>query len=442
MNNQPAKDLLMIAYAFPPINASGTNRPFYFAKHLGELGYNPVVLTRLGAGPYGWDEQPLAELTDRCEIVSVPPGDGDDWTSWVRRRLGWMDLPLAMVGLGRHAVSDAIAWRYIHLWRDLHDWVHWIWPATLAGLRQMRRRPIAAIWATAEPWSSLKAGYVLSRMTGKPLIVDIRDPWTYGPFWDQYGGRYGMWHRRWEDRILRHARRIVYTSPMTTEVMAGRCGKWTARRMVTITNGYSGDGVDPRRDVPADKCLFCHVGILSRLIRNPQVLLEGLKLACRDPQLACDVRLQFIGLMDGYEREVTRLGLDDQVVQTPRVSQKDSRRYMRGADVLVLLQTITGPGSDVIAGKAYEYLAAGRPILSVVSDEGGDAWLARTTRAGVITGVTDPQRVAEGIRHYWRCWKAGELAGADPSRLAQFSRRNLTGQLAKVLDDVVGAEAR
>jgi hypothetical protein len=46
----------------------------------------------------------------------------------------------------------------------------------------------------------------------------------------------------------------------------------------------------------------------------------------------------------------------------------DARR-----DVNVLLQTVTA-GTDVIAGKAFDYLASDKPLLAVVDPCGGDAW--------------------------------------------------------------------
>lgn len=111
---------------------------------------------------------------------------------------------------------------------------------------------------------------------------------------------------------------------------------------------------------------------------------------------------------------------------------------MRTADVLVLLQTISGEGNDVIGGKAYEYLAARRPILGIVPPDGGDAWLLSSTGAGRVTGISDVQRVAEGFLHYWRLWRDGRLENVIPRQdLSQFSRRKVTAELAAIFDDVL-----
>ena len=40
------KNIAMVAYTFPPLNYSGTERPFQFAKHLPEFGYLPFILSQ------------------------------------------------------------------------------------------------------------------------------------------------------------------------------------------------------------------------------------------------------------------------------------------------------------------------------------------------------------------------------------------------------------
>jgi hypothetical protein len=243
---------------------------------------------------------------------------------------------------------------------------------------------------------------------------------------------------RWERRIIGHAARTVYTSPLTTAIMGKRIGKRAEHRMVTITNGFSEMKGTPRRDVPTDKCLFCYVGNLMAGHRRPDLLFRGLQWASKDDRIAREIRVQFVGGMAGFEENITRYGLTDLVSCSGSVPQAESKRYMQGADVLVLIQGITGPGKDVISGKAYEYLSARKPILAVVPEEGGDAWLVRKTQSGIVTGIDSAERVADAIRRYWNLWRNGQLgkAVADVD-IDEFSRRNLTRKLADLFDEVI-----
>jgi hypothetical protein len=63
----------------------------------------------------------------------------------------------------------------------------------------------------------------------------------------------------------------------------------------------------------------------------------------------------------------------------PRVTRTDSLREMKTASALLLVQV----GTTVsVPAKAYEYLAAGRPVLAL-SEEGETAALVRASGVGV-----------------------------------------------------------
>lgn len=432
--------LLMVAYAFAPVNVSGSIRPLYFARHLPWFGYEPIVVTTADPGDVPRDESMDAVLQGRCKVIRVAP--------WRRRKVhspGGRARRNA-VDEGRcqdgpsgdpKALPDATCGLISGLRAEVQRYRPWIAPAVAAGLKQCASPGVDAVWATGDPWVSLVAGYWISRLSGLPLVSDIRDPWTYGPRARRRGAREARWHRQWERRVLGRSSAIVYTSPLTTAVMTRRVAPSVARRMTTITNGFADDQVPVRRLVGEDRFLMRFVGTLKGH-RSPAILFEGLARACREPDFARDVCLEFIGLPGDVEAEAARHGVQEHVQCRGFVPQEESRQLMRGADVLVLLQTIMGEGADVIGGKAYEYLAARRPILAVVSAEGGDGWLIGRTRSGTVTGLGDPARVAEAMLGYWRAWRDARLqVGYTLQDVAGFSRRHLTGALARCLDRII-----
>jgi len=397
-------NVLMIAYAFPPDNGPGVARPLHFAKHLGEFGYHPLVLTQQGFSDYPVDATVMPELAGRCDILRVTP-------SWLGK-------------LGGRAGRE----------------MEWMAKTTAAGLRAAAGTGYDLIWVTAPPWTAFYPAYFLSRVTGRPLVVDMRDPWTYGYMWyarSRLRRRLDPWVER---TVLTRAARAVFTSPLTTSIMQARLGPRVGRRMVTITNGFAEGAIEPVRDAPAEKCLFRFVGSLSHRNKRPDVLFRGLRMACRDPGFAADARVQFIGAMDGFENALDGYGLSGNVEYLGYVSAERSREYMAGADVLILLQVVAGASSDVISGKHFEYLASRRPTLGIVPEGSGDAWLLGQMASGIITGVEDNRRIAEGFLHYWRLWKDGKLAGpATDADIRRFSRRALTSRLAGVFDEVLAA---
>ena len=141
--------------------------------------------------------------------------------------------------------------------------------------------------------------------------------------------------------------------------------------------------------------------------------------------------------MAGHEAKVAAFGVREQVRDVGQVSHAESLQYMRGADVNLLLQTIT-EGTDVIAGKTFEYLAARKPVVGVVAPDGGDAWLLRETGGGCVVSFDDPGAVADEMHRLWKLWKDGALADAEAKVVVErYTRRNLTRELASVFDEVL-----
>jgi len=312
------------------------------------------------------------------------------------------------------------------------DW-HFDWapPALLRALSDPGVRQVDLVWVSAPDVRNLFVGDALSRLLQKPLLVDLRDPWTYGSLWTPRGDWVARVERARATRILSRAARVVVTSPLTQAQMERR---FPRARFVTITNGFTvGEPIPPLREVAPGKCLFRYIGVLNER-RRPDPLLEGWAIACKTPGLRDKVHLEFVGGMAGHERSIARFGLEDVVSSRGPVSFNDSLRLMRGSDVNVVLQTIS-EGQDVIAGKTFEYLAAGKPVLGVVSEQGGDAWLLDRVGGAHLARYDDPERIAGAIQACVRDFERG-APGPKPERLVAFERRNLAGRLAELLDEV------
>src|SRR5262245_24596561 len=66
------KRVLMVAYLFPPIANSGTQRPLKFAKYLSNYGWQPTVLTAARLESHATDAALLDEIPANVCVVRVP----------------------------------------------------------------------------------------------------------------------------------------------------------------------------------------------------------------------------------------------------------------------------------------------------------------------------------------------------------------------------------
>ena len=423
------RPVLMVAEKFPPHATPGATRPFFFARYLCDFGYRPVVLTSPLLRGDRSDPNLLRQLPADVEVVRA-------FRSAAAARLAFPSLRLGDSATSG-AVPDRIASRlatvgetavWLALWHL--DWL----PAALArGVTVGRRRAVQMVWVTAPHMKNLVLGYALSRTLNRPLIVDLRDPWTYGSLWQPISGLTEKVERRWAQRILGAASLIVFTSPLTQREMEARFpglrGKCT-----TITNGYSAEetAIEPLRATGTGKFLLRHIGTLNDR-RTPDVLLRALQLAIdRNPALRSTLHLEFVGDLGGSEARLFDSSVASCISARGHVSRAESLALMRGADVNVLLQTVSA-GADVIAGKTFDYLASDRPILAVVDPCGGDAWLLKQFEGPAISPCADAHRAADAILALHARWTMGTLPSVK-GNLAAYERRHLSQRLAEELD--------
>lgn len=105
----------------------------------------------------------------------------------------------------------------------------------------------------------------------------------------------------------------------------------------------------------------------------------------------------------------------------------------------MLLTTFAHTGAELLStGKIYEYLAARRPILAIVPEDGAAAELIRKQKAGVNVSPLDKERIKQEILELFKQFKADKL-GSDqgPIDLSQFERKYLTCKLADFFDRVL-----
>jgi hypothetical protein len=114
----------------------------------------------------------------------------------------------------------------------------------------------------------------------------------------------------------------------------------------------------------------------------------------------------------------------DQVVTCQRQSQ-----------VLLLIINNTPNAKMILTGKFFEYLAAKRPVLCLGPEDGDAARILNETKAGLLAGFGDVEKMKQHILQLYEGYKNGTLT-IQSQEIEKFSRRELTRQLSKTLDDI------
>ena len=426
------KEFLFVAQNLPPANVSGTVRPFYFAKYLAENGWKPHVLACRPNKNLPADHTLLKELEGTCEIHYLSQFDDHRFTVGLRKLHERLRSKNTAVHRGAAFVVRGIS----RIWKNI---THYLTVAhfTLKARQIARHHKIKLVWATGDPWTSFEIGRHIKCFLSIPFVMDQRDPWTYGAMWAPTSELSANRERKKERRALQAADAVVYTSPLTCGIMKSRNPADIAAKMTVICNGYEPDPneIPPAADESQKQQLTLrYIGSLKGH-RTPFPPLQALKSLVESGRVGNDIHLEFVGNSQDWEtltEEYTQKGLATFIGPVPYA---ESLGMMRTANCLVLLQTLE-EGRDVISGKAYEYVASKRPILAVVPEDGGDAWLLRECGAGIIADFRDETAIENAIEEIYKLWQHDRLTTMSLQRLpVQFERRQLTKQLAHLLDD-------
>lgn len=429
--------VLMLCYHYTPGINGGVERSVRFARYLPEFGWTPVVMTTnrfgVGGGTVSEEVIRMGELRvsrlrasrgrfPRKGKVSGPPTDFESTSnSTVGAVREWIDRWLM--------VPD--------------DKIRWGARAFFPAWRMLRRGEADVIYTSSPPASSHLIGMKLKRLTGKPWIMDLRDPWTIEPL-HQYLRKGGV-RLKVERSLERLSFKFSDTVVINTVEAAGRYRELfpkQAGKIIVIPNGFDAEDMmssdtEERalRDIDDGVFVISHVGSFFRytdMVSFPVALLCALKTLVDDEIITAEsCRVLFVGnVHTDVRRRVEEFGLHDLIELTGAVPHAAAVRIMQRSDLLILFDP--APKAEYyIHGKLYEYLSAGGWILAMVPP-GASRNLLERSGHGLIVSPDDTEGIRRAIATVLE--KRDRPSTRPDFDLSRYERKRLTSRLAECLD--------
>ena len=180
-----------------------------------------------------------------------------------------------------------------------------------------------------------------------------------------------------------------------------------------------------------------HSGLLYPSERDPTQLFAALAELQADGKIdAQSVQLLFraAGNDADYNQRIRNLGLEKLVHILPSVPYKQALAEIAHADGLLLLQASNC--NDQIPAKLYEYLYCGRPILALTDANGDTGKLLSQLGIANIADLADKLQIKKAVVDFMAAVRSGSVARVPLDTVMKYSRRDLTGELARQLDAV------
>ena len=446
--------VLFVAFEFPPLGGAGVQRSIQFTKYLPGYDVVPIVVTtdlssfrRVMDNPI---DQTLQNDLDPNLIVERIPC-AIPWVQAPGRLASWARLFFSVV--------DPLA-RY---WR----------PKLYARIPYLiSKYEPAAIYVSIPPFSMAKLWTSIGKFYGLPVVLDFRDAWSQfciGPYMSWLHYRLAL---REEGACLRAASRVVCTSEQTRSELLRLHLNVPAHKITSITNGYDAEITDltPQRSDNSSGSSFV-IGYVGGfyytpetresmlwpwwrkrahrklqyaprqedwLYRSPYFFFRAVRLMLdAKPELRGRLRIQFVGDKPSWvDAQVDEYGLRDVVEFRGRLPRHEALAFQQRCDSLLITSSKVIGGRDYsIAGKTFEYFAAGRPILGFVT-EGAQRDILEESGVAVIC---DPDKAEDAAQKIQDLIDGRIQFRPNVRFLRSLHRRELCGALAEVIKDASSA---
>lgn len=427
------KKILIITYYWPPAGGPGVQRWLKFAKYLPEFGWKPIIYT---------PENPSYPLLDETLMKDVPEN-----IEIVRTKI-WEPYQLAeklnksnkKFKAGQFDVGNNQSWKSrLSIWVRGNFFipdarVFWVKPSIHFLEKYLKENKIDTIVTSGPPHSMHLIGLGLKdKLPGLKWIADFRDPWTEISYYRhlKLTKRSDKKHRQLESAVFNNADITLATSYTDAENF-----RKAGARAICITNGFDESDAGRKGSKLSDQSsvfTLSYIGVLEQL-RNPENLWKALdELVQENDAFAKYFSLKFVGRIDDkILNSIQNTSLKNHILNLGYLSHGKAVEEMQNSEMLLITNFPNESSKGIIPGKIFEYLASGKQILSFGPDKADVAKILEETQAGKHFGYSDTETVKRFILEKFDLWKSGNLS-ENTQHIKQFSRKNLTQQLSKIL---------
>ncbi|MFT7187968.1 MAG: glycosyltransferase involved in cell wall biosynthesis [Sediminicola sp.] len=422
------KKVLIITYYWPPAGGPGVQRWLKFVKYLRDFDVEPVVYA---------PENPEYPIKDSSFEMEIPEG--------VKIYKHKIFEPYQLASIfskkkTKRISSGIIKTRDQSFLEKILLWIRgnlfipdarkfWVKPSVKYLQQIIEKEKIQTIITTGPPHSVHLIGLKLKAKINLHWIADFRDPWSSIGYHKKLklSKIAQKKHLQLESEVLNKADSIIVTSKTTKREFSNI----TNKPVNVITNGF--DYAKDSAHKLDDTFTIAHIGSLLSG-RNPKVLWQALKqLTEENLDFKKVLVLELIGVVSKDVLEsIQGHGLEDYIRLEGYVSHEKAIERQQSSQVLVLVEIDSEETKGIIPGKFFEYMNAERPILGVGPKGWEVAQMILETNTGSAFTYTDCVGIKAQLLKWFHEYQKGELH-VKSGHTDQYSRRELTGKLAKLI---------
>lgn len=353
-----SKQVLMIAPYFLPRRRVGSLRPFKFAIHLKEFGWEPHILTIASPGYLTDIEQRLLGKVTVHQLH--PPFDltGNSGSQLKQKK-------------DEQSQRSNTFSQWIDRQFPVDTWLPFFW----IKLREIKgianKVGPDMIWSTGDPWSAHWVAHKICDMfPAAKWVADFRDPWTLTDTDLKDRSRFAsLLDRRIERKLVKKASVLSFTSKSTQKLYTEHFSDLNIET-VTIYNSFDENLVNNEPDgavslnLDPDVLNLIFFGKFRSLSSAKPIIDILSQLKKLKPEAIDKIHIHSFGNISKEDHTYAKeLEVRSNLKIHDPVPPEQGINVLQQSDLLLLS---TNPDrKDIIPAKLWDYLMAGRPVLSI-----------------------------------------------------------------------------
>ena len=425
------KRVLFITYFWPPSGKASLHWPLKMIKYLPESGWEPSVLTVNEDTFYQKDESLLEDIVPDLKVIKT--GTIEPFNIY-RQFLGKKkNEPL--IASESMSQSKKSFNHMISLWIRMNLFVPdarvgWYFPGVKEGKDFLSKNKIDAIISNGPPHTAHLLGRRLSSLFNIPHIPVFIDPWADIVYYQDYKRTKPTqaFDKYLEENVIKKAGEIVFvTETMKNDYVK----KYPAikDKAHVLYWGYNEDDFseieNEVNDSKSDEEIIAHAGNMYDY-NNPVSFFEYIK---NEINTGRKIKIKFIGTVSPKTKEIIEhLKLIENAEYIGFLPYKQMLIELLKSDVLLMMVN----EKRHVPGKLFEYLRTGKPILAFGNDNQEVKAIIEKANAGMIFNYN------ENAKEFFDLTKNGyKQFKTDIPLIKKYARRNIAGELGKILDKAI-----
>lgn len=420
------RNILMLCYYFPPLTDVGGKRSVAFSKYFIKYGWKPYVLS--------------VKNPDKayCSIgYDQPPSDVHTEYTYSIINLYWIvnnaDAVLRRL-LKPFGVDLKVNYFYNLFCFPDHFW-GWIPHTAIRGVSLIKKYKIDFIYVSCTPHSSAITGIILKKLTGKPLIIDYRDPYhvtAYG-----ISGLREKVSRSMQAYFLRHADIVVVNNEETKRIYLEEYPQ-VKGKIFAVHNGFDAKYLPTERLTKYEKFTIVYTGDFYFQLIPPDLLFKAISLLVENEKIDSN-SFQFLFYGDGvYEVEKLskKYGIEELVNANGRIPYKEVLNIVSRSHLQLL--RIAKP---MISTKFFEGIPLNVPFLATIPPGEVDALIKEYSPSSLVITNDSSIDVADAIMSAISMYENNQIqCNHIQEFLDKYSRENLTLDLMSIIENNLSSD--